>query len=83
VERTSRLSENSQRIRSFRSSFSEFEQILPVLRKTLPELLTKLYSDCQAFAEKEIRSLLKGLEQTSGIDAPTDLKADTGTRVHK
>jgi len=46
-------------------------------------LLTKLYSDCQAFAEKEIRSLLKGLEQTSGIDAPTDLKADTGTRVHK
>ena len=83
VERTSRLSENSQRIRSFRSSFSEFEQILPVLRKTLPELLTNLYSDCQAFAEKEIRSLLKGLEQTSGIDAPTDLKADTGTRVHK
>jgi len=64
VQRKSRLSENLQRIRSFRNSFSEFEQILPVLRETLPKLLTKLYSDCQAFAEREIRSLLKGLEQT-------------------
>jgi len=62
TERRLRLSENLQRIRSFRSEFSEFERILPSLMKTLPALLTKLYSDCQAFAEKEIKSLLESFD---------------------
>src|SRR5258708_34099002 len=61
TERGSRLSRNLQRIGSFRSSFLEFQQILPSLSQSLPALLAKLYSDCQAFAEKEIKSLLDGL----------------------
>ena len=65
-ERGLRLSQNLQRIRSFRSAFSEVQQILPSVMQTLPALLTKLYSDCQAFAETEIRSLLEGLGPMSG-----------------
>lgn len=58
TERKLRLEQNLQRIRSFRALFPEFQQILPSLTATHSELLTKLYSDCQAFAEAEIRSLL-------------------------
>jgi hypothetical protein len=64
-ERRIRLAENLQRIRSFRSTFSEFDLLLPALEATLPSLLTKLYSDCQSFAETEIRSLLERFEQIS------------------
>jgi len=59
AERRLRLSENLQRVRSFRSAFSEFQQVLPSLMETQPALLTKLYTDCQAFAETEIKSLLE------------------------
>jgi hypothetical protein len=62
TERRLRLSENLKRVRSFRGTFSEYERILPSLAETLPALLTKLYSDCQAFAETEIKSLLEGFE---------------------
>lgn len=65
TERRLRLGENLQRIRSFRGEFSEFERVLPSLTKTLPALLTKLYVDCQAFAEAEIKSLLQGLDRSS------------------
>lgn len=65
TERRARLTENLERIRSFRRTFSEFEHILPSLARTLPVLLTKLYSDCQTFAEAEIKSLLERFEQTS------------------
>jgi hypothetical protein len=58
TERRLRLSENLERVRSFRSAFSEFQQVLPSLMETQPALLTKLYTDCQAFAETEIKSLL-------------------------
>ncbi len=67
AERGLRLGENLKRIRSFRRAFLEFEQVLPSLMETLPALLTKLYSDCQAFAETEIRSLLERFEKTSDI----------------
>jgi hypothetical protein len=30
--------------------------------KTQPALLTKLYSDCQTFAQMEIKSLLEGID---------------------
>jgi hypothetical protein len=60
-ERKLRLSENLERIRSFRGTFLEFEQVLPALRDELPALLTKLYSDCQSFAETEIKTLLQSL----------------------
>ncbi len=65
-ERGLRLSQNLERIRSFRSTFPEFQRILPSVMRTLPALLTKLYADCQAFAEKEIRTLLEGLGPMSG-----------------
>jgi hypothetical protein len=65
AERTLRLSENLQKLRLFRKSFSEFEQILPSLIDTMPALLTKLYADCQAFAETEMESLLDRFEKMS------------------
>jgi len=66
TERKLRLGENLQRLRSFRSTFSEFEQVLPSFIETLPALLMKLYSDCQAFAEMEIKSLLEKFENIPG-----------------
>jgi hypothetical protein len=33
--------------------------------ETLPALLTKVYSDCQSFAESEITSLLERFDQIS------------------
>jgi hypothetical protein len=65
AERKLRLGAALQRIRSFRSTFTNFEQALPSLTETLPGLLTKLYSDCQAFAETEIKSLLEKFERTA------------------
>jgi hypothetical protein len=69
IERTQRLGENLLRIQSFRSTFSEFEQILPSLKETLPTLLTKLYADCQAFAETEIKALLETFDGISTGDS--------------
>ena len=65
-ERKLRLSGNLQRIRSFRAAFPEFQQIIPSLAESLPALLTKLYSDCQIFAETEIKTLLETFENTKG-----------------
>lgn len=65
TERRVRLIESLERVRSFRRGFREFEQILPSLAETLPASLTKLYSDCQTFAETEIKSLLERFEQIS------------------
>lgn len=67
TERRARLSENLERVRSFRRQFSEFGHVLPSLTRTLPVLLTKLYSDCQIFAETEIKSLLERFDQISNI----------------
>jgi hypothetical protein len=66
-QRTLRLNENLQRIRLFRHSFPEFERALPSLKEALPPLLTKLYGDCQSFAETEIKSLLEKFSRTSDI----------------
>jgi len=62
TERRVRLNENLQRIRLFRSTFPEFERVVLSLIKTHPALLSKLYSDCQTFAEIEIKSLLEGVD---------------------
>jgi len=62
-ERRIRLSDNLAKIRAFRGSFSQLEQVLPLLAKTLPPMLTKLYSDCQVFAETEMRALLERFER--------------------
>jgi hypothetical protein len=66
AERKVRLGENLGRISSFRSEFPDFERVHATLMETLPALLTKLYSDCQAFAETEIKSLLERFERASG-----------------
>lgn len=65
AERHSRLSLSLERIRSFRREFKEFEQLIPELAATLPDLLTKLYSECQVFAETEIKSLLDRFERAT------------------
>jgi hypothetical protein len=62
VERRQRLTDGLQRIRSFRGKFPEFERALPSLAGMLPALLAKLYSDCQAFAETEIKGLSERFE---------------------
>ncbi len=59
TERSLRMAENLQRIRGFRDEFSEFQSIIPTLAQNFPSLLTKLYSDCQSFAEAEINLLLE------------------------
>ena len=74
-ERNIRLSQNLQRIRSFRNEFREFEQILSVLQETLPSLLTKLYADCQTFAENEIKSLLDRFDQVLSAHVQKDYEA--------
>jgi hypothetical protein len=70
-ERKLRLGENLQRICSFRNAFPDFERIHGALMETLPSLLNKLYSDCQTFAETEIKSLLERFEQVSGTHVET------------
>lgn len=64
-ERQRRLRENLRRIRAFRGNFPEFDPLRRSLMETLPSLLTKLYTDCQLFAQTEIRSLLERFEQLS------------------
>ena len=72
LERKQRLGENLLRIQAFRGTFLEFERVLPSLNERLPALLTKLYADCQTFAQTEIRALLEGFEQvsTTGLSNP-------------
>jgi hypothetical protein len=65
TERKLQMAQNLERIRFFRSTFSDFQQILPSLMKTQPALLTKLYIDCQNFAESEIRSLVEKISPIS------------------
>jgi hypothetical protein len=71
-ERTKRLSENLRSIRAFRDGFREFQRILPKLKQILPEALTILYSNCQKFAETEIKSLLEGFQEISDPGSSSD-----------
>ncbi len=57
------MNENLTRIQKFRGKFSELEHLTDSLNKSLPELLTKLYADCQVFAEREIKVLLARFNQ--------------------
>lgn len=58
TERDEHLAANLRAIADFRKEFELFDATTAPLLKTLPEILTKLYSDCQAFAETEIASML-------------------------
>jgi hypothetical protein len=75
LERKARLSENRDRIGSFRSRFPELERINSQVAAALPPLVVKLYADCQAFAEHEIRSLL---ERYSEMDLSGRRNAGSG-----
>jgi len=48
----------------------EFENALLLFADILPEFLTKLYSDCQSFAETEIKSLMTKFEEKFGTQLP-------------
>jgi hypothetical protein len=63
TKRSLKLKENLQRLRTFRGAFPEFEKVMPSLKESLPRILTKLYTDCQNFAEKEIKFLLRSLDR--------------------
>lgn len=57
------MRKNLESIRAFRREFPELEQTISSFAGTLRELLGKLYTDCQLFAEKEIRSLLDKFDE--------------------
>ena len=59
MERSSLLVENRERIRTFRSRFLFSDPKISIAVAKLPKILVGLYTDCQAFAEKEIKSLLE------------------------
>jgi hypothetical protein len=59
AERQSTLAANRENIAAFRAEFAQFETTMRPLLEKLPEVLTKLYLDCQVFAETEIASMLK------------------------
>ncbi len=64
TERKARLSDSLETLRSFRRSFPELERASHNLASALPQLLAKLYSDCQVFAETEIKTLLEKIPTT-------------------
>ena len=61
-QRRRSLSTKLIRIREFRAQFTSGVSRVSDLESRLPLLLTKLYSECQEFAEREIRGLLKSAE---------------------
>jgi len=65
TERRRLLQQNRERIQRFRDQFAEFTAVQPTLMETLPVVLTKLYSDCQVFAESEIRLTLERFNKES------------------
>lgn len=67
TERQVKLRGNLDRIRLFRAQFPQLESTLTSVKESLPALLAKLYSDCQAFAETEINSLLEKFEQLAQV----------------
>ncbi|MGC2619138.1 MAG: hypothetical protein WA414_08880, partial [Acidobacteriaceae bacterium] len=64
-ERKLNLIQNLERIRSFRARFPRSAVVTSSLGEALPDLLTKLYSDCQSFAESEIGALLKRFDEVT------------------
>jgi hypothetical protein len=62
-ERAQALQSNLARIRNFRKSFEHFDRTMTPLRAQLPEVLTKMYADCQLFAQSEITAMLDKFPQ--------------------
>lgn len=58
-ERSFILAQNRERIRVFRARFAVTDAAISAAVEELPKVLVVLYTECQAFAETEIKSLLK------------------------
>ena len=58
--RQAAMAQNLSRIRSFRLEFPAYEALTKSLAPELSSGMSKLYSDCQQFAETEIKSLMAG-----------------------
>ena len=57
------------------------EQLLPLLMEMLPALLTRVYSDCQTFAENEIGLSWRDLNRVRSLAAKSellDVRSDCG-----
>lgn len=72
AERISKLAENRDRIQGFRDQFPKTEDLLAVAADAIPSLLTKLYADCQDFAEREIGLLLERFRGAKEPDPALD-----------
>lgn len=59
AERPLQLAANLHQISEFRKEFALFEATMSHLLADLPIVLMKLYSDCQMFAETEIKAMLE------------------------
>jgi hypothetical protein len=59
------LRESLDRIQGFRDQFGEFQAAHQAIMEALPVVLTKLYSDCQVFAESEIRLTINRFNEAS------------------
>jgi len=59
------LREGLERIQEFRNQFGDFQAAHNAIMETLPVVLTKLYADCQAFAESEIRLTIQSFNNAS------------------
>lgn len=65
LERATRMHENIERIRQFRKVFSEFRAMHSSALDALTTWSVRLYTDCQEFAESEIKGLLDKVERES------------------
>ncbi|MGP8252193.1 MAG: HNH endonuclease [Terracidiphilus sp.] len=62
-QRSSVLAENRERIRMFRKRFAVTDAAVSAAVAELPRALVVLYTECQAFAETEIKTLLEKFRQ--------------------
>jgi len=61
LQRKATLIENLEAIRVFRRDFPSLNEALPTLGEQLPNLLNRLYLDCQNFAQTEMTKLLEAV----------------------
>jgi hypothetical protein len=61
-KRKANLAANRKKIATFRAEFIHFDSTMSRLLESLPDVLSKMYSDCQNFAEREISKMLNVLD---------------------
>jgi hypothetical protein len=73
-ERSVALAQRANRIKEFRSQFPELDALRSTMSQELALAVSKLYSDCQKFAEEEISTLLKLATAQSPVEEPSSLR---------